>query len=391
MTAERGKPLQGIRVLDLTRLLPGPLATMHLADMGADVVKIEDTGAGDYARTLGRVRGGMTEFFRLVNRNKRALRLDLKTPAGREVFMRLVAGADVVVEGFRPGVMDKLGVGYHAVAATNPRIVYCAITGYGQDGPYAMRAGHDINYIGYAGVLDQIGSEGNPPQVPNFQIGDLLGGTLMPLVGVLAALVDAKASGKGRYVDVAMADVVLAHAVLPLVDLLDRGRPAGRGTSMLSGGLPCYNVYATSDGRTMAVGALEPKFWHALCDALGCPELKAQHFIFGSGAAPVKAKLAAVFASQTQAHWTEKLAHLDACVSPALTIEEALANEQFRARGMVVDESGAPRVALPVKFSDFEFTIARSAPRAGEHSDEVLREAGYGAAEIEALRAKNVI
>ena len=391
MNAERGKPLQGVRVLDLTRLLPGPLATMHMADMGADVIKIEDTGAGDYARTLGNMREGMTEFFRLINRNKRALRLDLKQADGRAVFMRLAREADVIVEGFRPGVMEKLGVGYEAVAAINPRIVYCSITGYGQDGPYKDRAGHDINYIGYAGVLDQMGSEGNPPVVPNFQIGDLLGGALMPLTGILAALLDAKSSGRGRYVDVAMADAVLAHAVLPMVDLLDRGRPAERGTSMLSGGLPCYNVYATSDGRYLAVGALEPKFWQALCDALDCPELKTQHFVFGSRAAPVKSRLASIFASQTQAHWTAKLAHLDACVSPALTIEEALGNEQFRARGMVVEENGAPRVALPVKFSDFEFAIERPAPRAGEHSDEVLREAGYGEAEIESLRTRGII
>jgi len=364
---------------------------MHMADMGADVIKIEDTGAGDYARTLGRVREGMTEFFRLINRNKRALRLDLKNAAGREVFLRLAEGADVIVEGFRPGVMDKLGVGYAAVTAINPRMVYCSITGYGQDGPYAMRAGHDINYIGYAGVLDQLGSEGNPPVVPNFQIADLLGGTLMPLAGVLAALVDAKTSGKGRYVDVAMADAALAHAVLPLVDLLDQGRTAERGTSMLSGGLPCYNVYATSDARYMAVGALEAKFWHALCDALGCPDLKAQHFVFGKSAAPAKARLASIFGSQTQAYWTEALRHLDACVTPALTIEEALQNEQFRARGMVVDENGAPRVALPVKFSEFEFAIERQAPQPGEHSEEVLLEAGYGKAEIEALRVQGVI
>lgn len=367
------------------------MATMHLADMGADVVKIEDTGAGDYARALGPVRDGMTEFFRLLNRNKRALRLDLEDTAGREVFMRLAEGADVIVEGFRPGVMDKFGVGYPAIAAINPRVVYCSITGYGQDGPYAMRAGHDINYIGYAGVLDQLGSEGNPPVVPNFQIADLLGGALTPLAGVLAALVDARTSGKGRYVDVAMADAALAHAVLPLVDLLDRGRSPARGTSMLSGGLPCYNVYATSDARYMAVGALEPKFWHALCDALGCPELKTQHFVFGSRAAPAKARLASIFASQTQAHWTQKLQDLDACVSPALTIEEALQNEQFRARGMVVDEHGAPRIALPVKFSDFEFEIERSAPRPGEHSAEVLREAGYTDAQIAALRERQVI
>jgi len=387
----RQKPLHGIKVLDLTRLLPGPLATMHLADMGADVVKIEDTGAGDYARVLGPTRDGMTELFRLVNRNKRALRLDLKQPEGRDAFLRLAKDADVIVEGFRPGVMDKLGTGYRDIAAINPRIVYCAITGYGQDGPYRDRPGHDINYIGYAGVGDQIGAEGGDPVVPNFQIADLLGGTLTPVMGMLAALLDARASGKGRYVDVAMAEATLAHAVLPLTGLLDRGRPPARGTSMLSGGLPCYGVYATGDGRHMAVGALELKFWQALCEALGCPELKTQHFVFGKQAAPVKARIAGIFASRTQAHWTEKLAHLDCCVTPILNIEEALGNEQFRARGMVVEEGGAPRVALPVKFSEFEFAIERPAPRAGEHSDEVLREAGYGAAEIEALRAKGVI
>src|SRR6266540_5805151 len=173
----RSKPLSGIRVLDLTRLLPGPMATLHLADMGADVIKIEDTGSGDYAREMGRTREGMSDFFRLVNRNKRAVRLDLKQPQGREVFLRLAKGADVVVEGFRPGVMAKLGLGYAALAAVNPRLVYCSITGYGQDGPYADRAGHDINYIGYAGVGDQIGTAG-APVVPNFQIADLLGGGL---------------------------------------------------------------------------------------------------------------------------------------------------------------------------------------------------------------------
>lgn len=368
------------------------MATMHLADMGADVVKIEDTGAGDYARALvGPGREGMSEYFRVLNRNKRGLRLDLKQAAGREVFLRLAKRADIIVEGFRPGVVKKLGVDYDAVAAINPRIVYCAITGYGQNGPYAMRAGHDINYIGYAGVLDQIGPGDGPPVVPNFQIADLLGGTLTAVMGILAALVDARMHGQGRYVDVAMTDTVLAHSVMPLVGLLEQGHSPARASQRLSGGLPCYNVYATSDGRYMAVGALELKFWHALCDALDCPELKSQHYVFGSRGTPAKKRLAAIFASQTQAHWTDKLAHLDACVSPALTIEEALKNEQFRARGMVVDENGAPRLAIPVKFSDFEFEIERSAPRPGEHSAEVLQEAGYTDAQIAALRERQVI
>ncbi|MGB7542094.1 MAG: CaiB/BaiF CoA-transferase family protein [Burkholderiales bacterium] len=388
----RPKPLSGIRVLDLTRLLPGPMATLHLADIGADVVKIEDTGAGDYARAMGHVReDGMSDLFRLVNRNKRALRLDFRQPAGREVLLRLAKTADILIEGFRPGVMAMFGLGYDALAAANPRIVYCSITGYGQDGPYRDRAGHDINYIGYAGVGDQIGTK-DTPTVPNFQIADLLGGALVPVMGILAALVDARSCGRGRYVDVAMTDAVLAHAILPLFGVLDEGKAPARGATMLSGGLACYNVYRTSDGRFMAVGALEKKFWEALCEALGCPELKAKHIVYGEEAKPVKERLAAIFATRTQAEWSRRFAAIDCCVSPVLAIDEALANEQLRARGMVVEGAdGLPQLALPVKFSEFEFGIEREAPQPGEHTQEILHEAGYGEAEIEALARAKVI
>jgi len=255
----RAKPLAGVRVLDLTRLLPGAMATLHLADLGADVVKIEDTQAGDYSRTMGRVRGGMSDSFRLMNRNKRAMRLDLKQAQGRDAFLRLARRADVVVEGFRPGVMAKLGVAYDAVSAINPRIVYCSITGYGQDGPYAQRSGHDINYTGLAGIGDQIGTA-EAPVVPNFQIADLLGGALVPAMGILAALLDARSSGRGRHVDVSMTDAAFAHAIFPLLGFLDSGKAPSRGTGMLDGGLPCYTHYRTKDGRFMAVGALERKF-----------------------------------------------------------------------------------------------------------------------------------
>jgi crotonobetainyl-CoA:carnitine CoA-transferase CaiB-like acyl-CoA transferase len=393
---QRPQPLSGIRVLDLTRLLPGPMATLHLADMGADVVKIEDTEAGDYARAMGYVRDGdpaappMSDFFRLVNRNKRAVRLDLKRPQGREVFQRLAKSADVVVEGFRPGVMAKLGLGYEALAAANPRLVYCSITGYGQDGPYAGRAGHDINYIGYAGIGDQIGTE-EAPVVPNFQIADLLGGALTPVMGILAALIDARSCGRGRHVDVAMADAVLAHAILPLLGFLERGKAPGRGTGMLDGGLPCYNVYRTRDGRWMAVGALEKKFWETLCDILGCPDLKEKHIVYGEEANQVKERLAAGFASRAQHEWSEVFARADCCVSPILSIDEALANEQFRAREMIAGEGGLKQFALPLKFSEFEFGIARPAPGRGEHTEEILREAGYRDAEIAALRGDGVI
>jgi len=379
-----------VRVLDLTRLLPGAMATLHLADMGADVIKVEDTGAGDYSRSMGRGREGMSDSFRLMNRNKRAIRLDLKQARGREAFLQLARRADVVVEGFRPGVVAKLGVGYDAVSAVNPRIVYCSISGYGQDGPYAQRAGHDINYIGYAGIGDQIGTR-EGPVVPNFQIADLVGGALVPAMGILAALFDAKSSGQGRYVDAAMTDAALAHAVFPLLGLLEQGKVPARGTGMLDGGLPCYNIYRTSDGRFMAVGALERKFWVNLCDILDTPDLKDKHLVYGAEAEPVKARLAAAFASRTQTDWTVVFAKADCCVSPVLTIEESLANEQVQAREMVISEDGITQLALPLKFSEFEFGIERKAPEAGEHTDEVLREAGYDDADIAALRGEGVI
>jgi crotonobetainyl-CoA:carnitine CoA-transferase CaiB-like acyl-CoA transferase len=391
MSEARAKPLAGLRVLDLTRLLPGPVATQHLADLGADVVKIEDTGEGDYARTMGAKPGETSAFFRLVNRNKRALRLDLKQPDGVAVFRRLTLSADVVIEGFRPGVMDKLGLGYEALCTINPRLVFCSISGYGQDGPYAQRAGHDINYIGYAGVLDQIGAAGGPPVVPNFQIGDLLGGALAPLVGLLAAVIDARATGRGRHVDVAMTDAVLAHAVFPLAGLLARLAPPPRGADLLSGGVPCYGVYATADGRHMAVGALEKKFWELLCDTLGRPDLKPFHLAFGAKGEQAKRELAAVFAGRTQAEWADIFDKIDCCVTPVLHIGEALDNEQLRARGMVVEAGGLPQLAPPYKISDFEFAIERGAPAPGQHSEEILREAGYAADEIAVLKQQHII
>jgi alpha-methylacyl-CoA racemase len=386
----RPKPLHGVRVLDLTRLLPGPMATLHIADMGADVIKIEDTGEGDYSRRLGGARGGTSDFFRMVNRNKRSLRLDLKRQEGREVFLRLARGADVLVESFRPGVMAKLGVGYDAIAAVNPRIVYCSITGYGQDGPYATRAGHDINYMGYAGVADRIGTA-EALVVPNFQIADLLGGALTPVAGILAALIDARSSGRGRHVDVAMTDAVLAHAIVPVLDSRQSGKTPPRGASRLDGGLPCYNLYRTRDGRYMAVGALERKFWETLCDTLGCPDLKGRHLVYGEQAKPVKERLGAIFASRDQREWIALLAGSDCCVSPVLTIDEAVASEQSRARGMSFADDGLTQLAPPLKFSEFEFAIERRAPRSGEHSREILREAGYADTEIEALRSGGTI
>lgn len=387
----RPKPLDGLRVLDLTRLLPGPLATQHLADYGAEVIKVEDTGAGDYARTMGAMNGDTSYFYQIVNRGKKSLRLDLKQAEGRELFLKLVATADVVVEGFRPGVMDKLGLGYETLAATNPKIVFCSISGYGQSGPYARRAGHDINYIGYAGVLDQIGVAGGAPAIPNLQIGDLLGGTLSALFGVLVAVIDARASGRGRHVDVAMTDAAMAHAIFPLAEVLANGGVRPRGEDLLSGGVPCYGVYETADGRHMAVGALEEKFWLLVCDTLARPDLKAAHLATGEAGQRACADVAEIFRSRTQQEWIAVFDPVDCCVTPVLRLEESLENAHLVARGMVTEVAGVRQFAPPVRLSDFTPAPFMPAPAAGADSDSVLSALGLSNTDIERLRAAGVI
>ncbi|AXA90050.1 CaiB/BaiF CoA-transferase family protein [Massilia sp. YMA4] len=352
-------PLAGIRVLDLTRLLPGPVATLRLAEMGADVLKIEDPDGGDYARALGPVRNEVSQLFVAVNRGKHLQRLDLKDEAGRAALLDLVATADVLVESFRPGVMDRLGLGWPVLKACNPRLVMCAISGYGASGPFAGRAGHDINYIGYAGMLAQNATPDGRPVLPNLQVGDLLGGAQAALQGILAALVAVQRGGAGSFVDVSMTDAVFAHNIMPLVAHND-GTAAAPGRGLLTGGVPCYNVYRTRDGRHMAVGALELKFWQACCAVLERPDLAARHWqlgqqVGGADALALQAELDALFATRTQAEWTALFDPVDCCVSPVLETAEALAHPLFRARGMVRREdhpTEGPYVAAgaPLRF-----------------------------------------
>jgi alpha-methylacyl-CoA racemase len=340
MTQSIDKPLSGIRILDLTRLLPGPVATMHLADMGAEVIKIEDPGVGDYARSIGHVRNEVSQIFIAVNRGKQSVRLDLKDAGQRNEFLGMVDDADVVVESFRPGVMDKLGIGWNVLKQRNPKLVMCAISGYGQDGLFAHLAGHDINYIGYAGMLEQnVGSDG-VPALPNLQIGDLLGGAQSAVQGILAALLGVKMGGEGRFVDVSMADAVFAHNIMPVVAVNNFGRPAAPGRDLLTGGVPCYNVYRTKNGRFMAVGALELKFWEACCEVLERPDLKAKHWsagqqIGGTEAMAVKAELDTIFGRRTLEEWIEKFADTDCCVTPILRADEAVTHPLFKGRCMV--------------------------------------------------------
>lgn len=372
-------------MLDLTRLLPGPMCSLHLADMGADVIKVEDTRRGDDAREMG-------SLYASINRNKRSITVDLKQDAGREMFLRLADTADVIIEGFRPGTVDRLGIGYDDIKTRNAKAVYCAMTGYGQSGPFRDQAGHDLNYMSYTGVTDQTGGRGGPPVIPNIQVADLLGGGLSAVMGILAALLDVQRSGQGRYIDVAMADCTLAHAVFPLTAHHQRGEVAPRGEDMLSGGLPWYAIYDTADGRYVALASLEEKFWRRLCAALGRDGWIDAYHADAARREVLRNELRALFKSESQAYWVAKLEAADCCFSPVLTLDEALDHPQFAARDMIrVSSDGVPQFAFPVRFSDFTFDISAPAPAHGKHSKEILTELGYSTKEIEALHSAGVV
>ncbi|MFD4838808.1 CaiB/BaiF CoA transferase family protein [Achromobacter sp. NPDC058515] len=380
-------PLAGVRILDLSRLLPGPLGAQYLADLGADVVKIEDPRTGDYAPPPLRA---------VCNRNKRGLRLDLKHPDGQAVLAVLARDAHVVIESFRPGVAARLKADYRTLSRHNPKLVYCSITGYGQDGPQRDAAGHDLNYAGYAGVADQTGCGPDQPALSNLPMADILGGSLTAVMGILAALYDAQRSGRGRYVDIAIADGLLAGAVVSLATLNARGdtRPAGADT--LSGGLACYGQYRTQDGGYLAVAALEPKFWAALCQRLGRADLLPLHRSDDAAAqAHLRRELQRAIGARPLAHWLAVFDGADCCVSPVLKLAQSLAHPQFIARGMPRRADHAvygptAHVASPVKMSGFDFAIHRQAPLPGEHTEQILREAGYTESDVASLNGRGI-
>jgi alpha-methylacyl-CoA racemase len=388
-------PLSDVKVLDLTRLLPGGFCSLLLADLGAEVLKVEDTGMGDYIRWAPPYYGDESEqelgtrsaLYLALNRGKRSVRLDLKSELGREALLRLAGSHDVVLDGFRPGVLEKLGVGYERLREANPAIVYCAITGYGQDGPYARRAGHDMNYLGLIGLLGLTGQKDGPPVQPGGQIADIGGGALMAAFGVLAALHERRRSGEGQTVDVSMADGALSWLALVAGRYFCDGEVPRRGEQQLAGGLLCYLPYEASDGW-VTCGALEPKFWAAFCDGAGRPDLiEVQFEPPGSDA---HRQVAEVFRARSRAEWKAFNDEHDCCIEPVLDVDEALDSELVRAREMVV-ELEQPRLGtvrqlgVPVKMSRTPGDPSRPAPAFGEHTDEVLREAGYSAAEIAAM------
>jgi crotonobetainyl-CoA:carnitine CoA-transferase CaiB-like acyl-CoA transferase len=362
--------LKGVRILDLTRLLPGPFCTLYLAQLGATVIKIEEPNGGDYARTLS------PEMFELGNRSKQSVTIDLKKPEGIAALKTLARDADVLIESFRPGVMDKLGVGYETLKAINPNLVFAALTGYGHTGPYRDRAGHDMNYCGYAGTLDQIGTAGGSPALPGFQIADLAGGSLTCALAVVAAVFGARSSGEGCFVDAAMLDGTLALQIVTLGTLRALGTVPPRGNDMLTGGLPNYSVYECADGKHVAMAALEFKFWVNFCNAVGKPEWAKKTPMPGAAGAPLRAELVALFKTRPRDEWEALLANADACVSGILTPAESLANEQVTARGLIDTTSGKPACGFPVRFVGAETNAGLPAPKLGADNGRVHRQTG---------------
>ncbi len=393
-------PLDGVRVLDLSRLLPGGFCSLLLADYGADVLKVEDMRMGDYIRwappaVQGAAPSARSALFLALNRNKRSIRIDLKQPAGREVLLALVRDHDVVLESFRPGVLDRLGVGYAAMRASNPSIVLCSITGYGQDGPLRDRAGHDMNYLGLVGLLGLTGERDGPPVQSGGQIADIGGGALMAAFGILAALREAERTGEGQVVDVAMADGALSWLAMVAARYFAEGAAPARGELELAGAIACYRPYACADGW-VTLGALEPKFWQAWCRGVGREDLVAAQY--AAPGSPEHAEVEAIFAARTRAEWEAFGAAHDCCLEPVLDLGEALSSELVAARAMVaeLDQPGATEpvrlLGAPVKLSRTPPDTNRlPGPELGEHTEQALRAAGFDEEQIAALVASGAV
>lgn len=379
-------PLAKVKVLDLSRLLPGPFCTLILSDLGASIDKLEDTHVGDYIRVFPPLKDGLSGRFNAINRDKRSLCLDLKQPAGRDAFLRLVPHYDVIVESFRPGVLDRLGLGFAQLSAVNPKLVLCSITGYGQTGPLRDKAGHDLNYVALAGVLGLSGPPDRPPPVGGVQLADIAGGALWGAVGILAALYAVRGGAPGRHLDVSMCEGALAFTLPDLGNYDADGKVPKRGAELLNGGLAGYGVYETKDGRYVSLGALEPKFWAAFNTVIGRPVDLSE--LTGSPAEQEKLRgeLRTVFLSKTRAEWEAAFAGADACVEPVLSPDEIEHHPQHVARQMFYEIDGLKQARTPFGPP----SARRRPPGLGEHSDEILREAGLTSEEIAALRAGKV-
>ena len=379
--------LSGLKVLDLTMNLPGPYMTWILALLGADVVKVENPSGGDYSRAL-MGDGNSSPFFEAVNRNKRSVALNLKHPQGKRIFLNLLKSYDVLIDGFRPGTMEKLGLGYDDTSKVNPRLIHVSISGYGQTGPNRLKAGHDINYLALSGILSMTGSRNGDLALPGVQVADLAGGSLMALTGLLAAIIQREKTGKGQFVDVSMYDGLLSLATMVFAGVEAGLEPPEPSGMTLNGRYPCYGLYKTSDGRYMSLGALEFKFWKNFCEAVGRQDLIGAQF----GDQEVIAQLDVLFRSKTQEQWTKFMAGADACCEPVLNLYEAVDSPLALARSMVnSDPEGKRSLGFPLKLSANLLPPDNPAPNLGEHTREVLKGIGMTDDELRSLAHDGVI
>jgi crotonobetainyl-CoA:carnitine CoA-transferase CaiB-like acyl-CoA transferase len=376
--------LAGITVLDLSRLLPGPYCSMILADHGARVISVEDK------KFLAE-----GHFVQLLNRNKEHVSLNLKTKEGKEIFFKIASKADVILEQFRPGVVERLGVDYESVRKVNPDIIYCSITGYGQTGPYRDRVGHDANYLGIAGVLDLIGNKGQLPTIPGVQIADIAGGGMNAAIGILMALQSRVRTGKGQYVDISMTDGMVG--LLPVALFFNQltGLFPERGDNMLSHRYACYNTYATKDGKALTLGAVETRFWKNICEKFGVPEYIAHQYDDQKREEIIQFFRKAI-SEKTLSEWKEEFGDLDLCWSPVNTLPEAMQDPQLLERKMFVelpDQSGKTTTTLgiPIKLSGTPGSIHREPDQFGQSTERILEEFGYTADDIQSLKDNDVI
>lgn len=371
------KPLEGIRVLDLTRLLPGSVATMLLADLGADVVKIEDPFGGDYARWMEPQIRGSSVFFNVNNRGKRSIILNLKHQQGPETLRRLVESADILIESFRPGTMAKLGCDYDSLRVVNQRLIYCGLSGWGTSGPLAHSAGHDLNYVAHGGLTAAM----ETPQPMGGQVADM-GGAYIAVAGILAALFRRERTGEGGFIDTSLAESALPFNIYNWTEAAAGGSCAGQGH--LTGGLAYYRVYTALDGVAVALAALEEKFWRNFCTAVARPDLIELHGRV-EAQPELQAELARLFASRTASEWDAVLTPADCCFSVVPNTSTTHESPQFQSRGMMgVDEDGQPFMRSPIRIDD-DLAEIGAVPGYGEHTRSVLLEYGFSAEEISNL------
>ena len=388
--------LEGIKILDLTRLLPGPFCTMMMADLGAEVIKIEEPGKGDYMRAFPPKINEESAFFLSLNRNKKSITLNLKKEKGKDLLYKLAEKADVVIEGFRPGVAQKLKIDYNMLKKINSEIIMCSISGYGQNGPYKKRAGHDLNYLSICGIAGVTGTRDKRPTIPGVQIADIAGGGLFAAFSILAAIIAKNKTGKGQYIDVSMMDGAFS-LLSPLISkyFADGTKPFPAG-ELLNGGQPCYNIYKTKDDKYMSLCALEPHFWQSFCKTVNREDLITSQFAEDNKSDDIISTIESLFSEKTRDEWVKIFKDADCCCEAVNSIDEAIIDPQIAARNLFTDlqhstEGDIKLLNFPIKLSETPANIKTAAPKLGEHNIEIYTRLGLNKTEIDILAKNHII